>query len=213
MYDEMVLSHGDIAAFARRKDVRVIVNTPGKYTLSTRRNQRGNLREFACRAVEMTPYGVHFAAAIPGPIGDRVIAHVQHFGKLVGRIAGVGRDGFGVHLTDEENDQDGLAAKLLWYKQFLEAGIPDKRDADRFIPKHPLSTIMFGDGSRLTCFVIDISVTGVAVSADVVPPVGTPLAVGKVVGRVIRHFAEGFAVAFIEPQHPVYVERRVMAAQ
>ena len=50
----------------------------------------------------------------------------------------------------------------------------------------------------MDCFVIDISTSGVAVSADVQPEIGTPLAVGSLVGRVVRHLDDGFAVQFVQ---------------
>jgi hypothetical protein len=61
---------------------------------------------------------------------------------------------------------------------------------------------MLADGSVRGCFVIDMSASGAAVSADLTPQLGDVLAVGKIVGRVVRLFAEGFAVRFIELQDP-----------
>jgi hypothetical protein len=40
----------------------------------------------------------------------------------------------------------------------------------------------------------------VAVSAEIQPPTGTPLAIGACVGRVVRHFPNGFAVKFVNEQ-------------
>jgi hypothetical protein len=56
------------------------------------------------------------------------------------------------------------------------------------------------DGKVNTCFIIDMSATGVAVSSEVQPAIGTPLAVGSLVGRVVRIFETGFAVKFVEKQ-------------
>jgi hypothetical protein len=58
--------------------------------------------------------------------------------------------------------------------------------------------------------VIDMSVTGAAVSSEFQPALGTPLAVGRTVGRVVRHFAEGFAVQFVEQQDIEQLERMVI---
>lgn len=55
----------------------------------------------------------------------------------------------------------------------------------------------FADGRVDACFVIDVSFGGVAVSAELQPPVGTPLAIGSCVGRVVRVFRTGFAVKFV----------------
>jgi hypothetical protein len=48
------------------------------------------------------------------------------------------------------------------------------------------------------------------VSADILPSIGTPLAVGKVVGKVIRHFEDGFAVRFKEVQDLDRLERMIV---
>lgn len=60
------------------------------------------------------------------------------------------------------------------------------------------------------CFIIDMSVSGVAISADVQPDVGTPPAVGACIGRVVRHLELGFAVKFVEDQDREHVERLVV---
>ena len=52
----------------------------------------------------------------------------------------------------------------------------------------------------MRCHIIDVSMSGVAVSAEIQPPTGTPLAIGACVGRVIRHFPNGFAVKFVKKQ-------------
>jgi hypothetical protein len=54
-----------------------------------------------------------------------------------------------------------------------------------------------------------MSVGGAAVSADVQPEIGTPLAVGACVGRVVRHLHDGFAVKFTELQNRAELEWRV----
>ena len=55
---------------------------------------------------------------------------------------------------------------------------------------------------------IDVSVSGAAVSAELQPEIGTPLAVGACIGRVVRHLANGFAVQFVEPLSRIDLERR-----
>jgi hypothetical protein len=57
---------------------------------------------------------------------------------------------------------------------------------------------------------MDMSAGGAAVSADVVPDLGAPLAVGKAIGFVVRHFAGGFAVRFIDVLDPDNLEATVI---
>jgi hypothetical protein len=55
--------------------------------------------------------------------------------------------------------------------------------------------------------VIDVSPSGVAVSADIEPEIGTRLAVGRAVGYVVRRFNEGFAVKFDRLHELDYLEQ------
>jgi hypothetical protein len=61
--------------------------------------------------------------------------------------------------------------------------------------------LILADGSVHGCFIIDISSSGAAISAEIQPPMGTPLAIGSCVGRVIRNFETGFAVRFLDRQN------------
>lgn len=88
--------------------------------------------------------------------------------------------------------------------------VPDMRTHKRIVPEASHSTLIFPDGSMLGCFVIDLSASGVAVSADIVAEIGTVLAVGKVTGTVVRHFTEGFAVQFKQLQNPSLIEQLVI---
>jgi hypothetical protein len=95
-----------------------------------------------------------------------------------------------------------LADKLVWLeKKHKSAEIVDARRDARFIPKSPHSRVTLADGSVHGCLIIDVSLSGIAVSSAVQPTVGTPLAVGACVGRVIRHVPNGFAVKFVHKQH------------
>lgn len=59
------------------------------------------------------------------------------------------------------------------------------------------------------CLIIDMSPSGAAVSADVQPDVGMPRAIGSCIGRVVRHFREGFAVKFVAKQNEATLEKSV----
>jgi hypothetical protein len=57
-----------------------------------------------------------------------------------------------------------------------------------------------------------MSVSGVAVSAQLQPPIGMPLAVGACIGRVVRLLPDGFAVKFVEAQNRHDLDRLVARA-
>jgi hypothetical protein len=171
----------------------------GRYSLASRRDALGKRREFACRTTRVSPFQMIVDAPVLAPAGERVISYFDEFGKLDGWISGTVEGGFLIDLAVSRERREKLAGTLVWLeKKQKDAALLDARAQKRIIPEKPHSTLIFADGSTLGCFVIDMSPSGAAVSADIVPEIGTPLAVGRSVGRVIRHFAEGFAVKFVQ---------------
>ena len=200
----------EVAAHERRDDVRVIVNLPGRYMLASKRNLKGERCEFACRIVNISLAGMALSAPVPGPVGERVIVYSEQFGRLHGAITRVMTTGFVMSIAANPQTREKLAAKLDWLdKQKDSPELPDSRRHARVVPKNPMATILLADGSTTSCLVIDFSDSGVAVSADLYPELETPLAVGKMIGRVVRRFAEGFAVEFLEKTPLADVERRL----
>ncbi len=205
-----VASFGDIAIVDSRQDVRIIVRVPGRYRLASRWNGAGDRREFACRAVGMSPHQIVLAAPVIGKLGDRVIARIERFGKIDGPICRVMRGGFVMSIGRTSEERRKLAAKIQWLEGNKNHDLPDVRKNRRMVPREPVSQIILADGTRLRCFVIDMSVAGASVSADLIPKIGLPLAVGKVPAVVVRRFAEGFAVRFVDPVEVYELEAMVI---
>ena len=81
------------------------------------------------------------------------------------------------------------------------------------MPRDPRSAVVLSGGEVLPCLVIDMSASGIAVSADYEPSLGEPLAVGRMVGRVVRRLEVGFAVQFIGSQDLEIVEELMRAPE
>jgi hypothetical protein len=69
----------------------------------------------------------------------------------------------------------------------------------RYEPKDAKSSITLPDGRVYGCEVLDISLSGAAVKVDVVPSLGTHIALGKMRGRVVRYHPTGIAIEFLRP--------------
>lgn len=190
----------DLVAVDRRNDIRVITSIPGRYMLGSRHDERGNRREFACRALNMSPRAMLLAAPVSGPPGERVIAHFDQFGRLEGSIIRVLSRGFVMSIAASQEERARLAGKLAWIEDHKNHDAHEARKHERVVPRNPYSALTLADGKTMTCFVIDMSVSGAALSAEIKPEIGTVLAVGRVIGRVRRHFAEGFAIEFVQIQ-------------
>jgi hypothetical protein len=192
---------GDVVFAAPRNDVRVIVSVPGRYSLADQRNARGERRIFACRAVYLSAREIGIAGPVNGNLGERVIANIDHLGKVEGRIARLLTRGFMMNVVADADRRGALAAKIEWLENYKNHDTANRRVDERIVPENLYSKLVFADGSVETCLVLNLSTSGVAVSADTVPDIKTVLAVGSVVGRVVRHFEGGFAIQFIGRQN------------
>jgi hypothetical protein len=191
-------------------DRRIMANIAGRFSLSERRDARGERRVFACRAVNLSPNAVVLASPVSGKIGERVIAHIDHLGKLQGAVVHVLERGFVMSIAASTEERDQLAGKIEWFGKHHNHDAEDQRGDVRVAPANPYSRMILPDGRTETCLVVDLSVSGAAISADTVPEIGTVLAIGTVIGRVVRHFDGGFAVQFLERQSAHGVEAMVI---
>lgn len=185
----------------------------GRYSLANRRDAQGNRREFACRTSRVSPYHMKVDVPVMGGVGERVISYFGEFGKIDGWIRETVKGGFVFELAVARAIREQLASKMSWLDKQQREAVVDARAQERIVPANPHSELMFADGHTETCLVIDMSASGVAVSAETQPAIGTPLAVGRTVGRVVRHFREGFAVRFIELQDRELLEHLIIRNQ
>jgi hypothetical protein len=149
------------------------------------------------------------SAPVQGDPGEDVSANFEPFGLVRGRIERLIEGGFSVSIDAHDDERALLAKRIAWYKRRTFNGLSDKRDYKRVMPRDPRSLLVFADGVVMECLIIDMSRSGVAVSADVQPAIGTPLAVGAVVGRVVRWLEVGFAVRFTAEQDAATLEDRL----
>lgn len=182
-------------------DVRYICAVPGRYALSQHKHDpQGKIAVYACRLRSISTKMAVMTGPVAGRTGDRVVAHFDQFGIVRGRISRQLPSGFALKLQLDDIERNKLGAKISWHKKHALGVMPERRAHRRIVPREPRTVITLADGKQVPCFVIDISQSGVAVSADIWPAVGTPMAVGKLVGRVVRYLDVGFALQFIEVQ-------------
>jgi hypothetical protein len=188
----------------RRRHQRVKVNLLGRYMLADR-------REFPCQVIDMSPGGMAVIAPVPGSQGERVIAYVDHLGRLEGKIARVFENGFAMSISATARKRDKLAAQLTWLANRQILNLPEDRRHGRFTPRNPLARLILPNGTNVGCRVIDLSQSGaaIAIAPDLRPAIGAMVTVGKTQGRVVRHIDDGFAIEFTRLQHSDFVEDNV----
>jgi hypothetical protein len=197
-----------VETFLKQRAVNIAV--PGNYTLPNWYDPQGKPRTFACRTSRVSPFRMMVDVPVIGKVGDRLTSYFQDFGKFDGSISDTMPGGFLLELELTRAMRVSLATKLTWLeKKQKDQDTHDVRKDARIIPVNPHSTLTLADGTHHDCFIIDMSVSGAAVSAQLQPPIGTPLAIGACVGRVIRALPDGFAVKFIDPQNRHGLDRLI----
>ncbi len=186
----------------KRRFQRVRVNLLGRYMLADR-------REFPCQVTNMSPGGMELAAPVCGLEGERVVAYIDHLGRLEGAIVRLIPNGFAMTISATPRKRDKLAAQLTWLANRHILGLPEDRRHERIIPQNSRTTVTMPNGTTLTCRIVDMSLSGASVASQVTPAVGTTITVGKVQARVVRHIEGGFAVEFARMQHPDSLEESV----
>ncbi len=186
----------------RRRFQRVPVNLLGRYMLADR-------RELPCQVSNISPGGMALIAPVAGETGERVIAYVDHVGRLEGAIVRQIQNGFAMTIVASKNKRDKLAAQLTWLANRHILGLPEDRRHARVAPRNPAARLILPGGVNLTVRVIDVSQSGAAVATVERPEIGALVTIGKTTGRVVRHLEDGFAIEFTRLQHADFLEENV----
>src|SRR3984893_2456224 len=188
----------------RRRFQRVRVDLLGRY-------MRPGRRQFPCQVMNMSAGGMALIAPVAGEPGERVIAYVDHLGRLEGVIARQFENGFAMTIAATMRKRDKLAAQLTWVANRHILSLPEDRRHGRITPRNPAGRLILANGVNIAVRVIDISESGAAISTTERPDIGSPVTIGKTPGRVVRHLEDGIAIEFTRLQHSDFLEDNVTA--
>jgi hypothetical protein len=177
---------------------RVKVSVLGRYMLADR-------REFPCQVLEMSPGDAIVVAPVAGQVGEKVIAYIDHIGRIEGAVTSEIDGGFQMEVAASPRKRDKMAAQLTWLANKDILNLPEDRRHERVVPDIRHSSVVLDDGRRYNCKIIDISLSGAAIELAVRPAMGTPVTLGRMRARVVRHFPDGVAVEFISAQEMLTV--------
>ncbi len=190
----------------RRNFQRVRVKIYGRFMLEDR-------SEHPCQVLDMSPGNVLLRADRIGQPGEKVIAYIDHIGRIEGVVTRTQADGFAMTIVASDRKKDKLAAQLTWLANKHELDLPEDRRHERIAPRNPISIIQLADGRQYQCRIIDLSLSGAAIEIDVKPALGTQVILGTMRGQVVRHFEDGVAVEFAVIQRPESLEAEFSAGR
>lgn len=183
----------------RRSFQRVRVKIYGRFMLEDR-------SEHPCQVIDMSPGNVAFRSDRQGAPGEKVIAYLDHIGRVEGIVTRTLDDGFAMTVLASERKKDKLAAQLTWLANKHELDLPEDRRHERVSPRNPMSTLRLADGRQYPCRIIDLSLSGAAIEIEVRPALAVEVTLGTMRGRVVRHFEDGVAIEFAMVQRPESLE-------
>lgn len=184
---------GNAARSDQRTFQRVPINMQGRLMLA-------NYEEYECLVTEMSPGDLYVTCLGRPRTDERVIAYIDHLGRVEGNVVAVDGRGFNMSINATERKREKLAAQLTWLANKHELGLPEDRRHDRLTPRTIRTELTLEDGTQYTCRIMDLSLSGAAVDLEVRPAIGTAVRLGNMRGRVVRHFMEGVAIEFLSLQ-------------
>lgn len=179
----------------RRRYQRVRVNLLGRYMLADR-------REFPCQVTDMSPGGMALLAPVSGKASERVVAYIDHVGRLEGIVTRIYANGFAMTIQATSRKRDKLSAQLTWLANRHLLDSPEDRRHERVAPGIEQSELILPTGLKVRCTIIDVSFSGAAVGTTARPALGSLVTLGKVQARVVRHRDDGIGIEFTRLQHP-----------
>jgi c-di-GMP-binding flagellar brake protein YcgR len=178
----------------RRRHQRVKVNLLGRFMLE-------NKQEFPCQVINMSPGGAALISPVRGRINERVVAYIDHIGRVEGRVVRPIEGGFVMTVEATVRKREKIAAQLTWLANRHVLNLPEDRRHERYSPKNPFTTISLSDGRSLRCRLVDVSLSGaaVAITGDA-PEIGEQVLIARIRGRIVRRFDDGLAIEFAAVQ-------------
>jgi hypothetical protein len=156
-----------------------------------------DMSEHACQVLDLTENGATFITGDIPASGLAIVAYLEDLGRVEVRSGEAVSGGFKVTFAATGTRLEKLQQRIQYLAE-RASGAPDQRRHPRFEPKDKHSSITLPDGRTYACEVLDISVSGAGIKADVMPAIGTYLMVGKMKGRVVRYLDSGFAIEFVK---------------
>jgi hypothetical protein len=166
-------------------------------------------QERPCETLSVSLDAISFRAAGRGTPGDHVVAQLDLFDKIEGRITRYTPEGFVMTLWLEAGHRARVASRL---DQLLNRGAThtNQRRDIRIVPLTTVCDVVFADGTRHTIKIVDVSRSGAALTSMLCPPIRSRLTVGSRTATVVRHITEGFAVEFDERIPPTAFDEKII---
>ena len=155
--------------------------------------------ERSCEVTAIDPDSALFLSPDEVAEGTAVIAYIEEIGRVDGVAGEPGEPGFWVNFSFSPTRRPRFTRHLRWLIRRDRGRAAAERRHTRFEPRDKNARFALPGGREQPCEVIDISLSGAGLKSRVRPSIGSPISLGRMKGRVVRHFEDGFAIEFLTP--------------
>lgn len=155
--------------------------------------------ERQCQVTAIDPDSALFLCPERPDPGTPVIAYIEEIGRVDGTAGEPAPEGFWVGFSFPEDRRARFVRHLRWLVRRERGLAAAERRHTRYEPRNKAARFALPGGREQSCEVIDISLSGAGLRSRVKPSIGSPVALGRMKGRVVRHFQDGFAIEFLTP--------------
>ncbi len=184
------------------KDVSIVAEQEERQIVMFGRFMLPDMSEHPCQVARVNTESAVFLTNLDVPAGVQIVAYIDELGRIEAQVADPIPGGFGVNFSLTASRLQRFKERLDWLKSKDSEDSIEQRRHERFEPVESKSHITLPDGRVYPCEVIDISMSGAAVSTDVMPSLGTYVMLGKMRGRVVRYIENGVAIEFSKQLDP-----------
>jgi hypothetical protein len=166
-------------------------------------------RECPCQLLEISPGDASFVSPFCGEIGEKVIAYIDSIGRIEGIIVDKIEHGFVMSISASPRKRDKLADSLTWLANRHVLNLAEDRRHLRRTPRKSETFIVLSDGTQHNVRIIDMSLSGAALATSLRPPLGSPIKLGRLGARIVRHFEDGLGIEFMRLMSDDAIERTI----
>jgi hypothetical protein len=184
----------------RRRHARVPVTMLGRF-------MRASKHEFPCKMIDISVGGAAFMSPVEPEIGEKIIAYFDQVGGLEGKVVRVQPGGFAIEFTITAHKREKLAATLMFLANKHEMPGLENRRHERIAVNGDNKILTLTEGLKISCEVIDMSISGASIATPARPEIGTMLKLGNLNAKVVRHHDRGIGLEFVDVQNPNAIRR------
>ena len=171
------------------------------------RFMRADKKEYPCQVLNMSPGGAALLAPAPGDVGERIVAYIDHIGRIEGTLVRNFDGGFAIKIHASDYKREKLANKLTWLANRDTMPQAEDRRHERIVPRKSQMKITLSDGKEFECKILDVSLSGASVETNRKPDLGAEILLGKMRARVVRYHDRGIGIEFLDIQQPTTIEK------